>query len=62
MTGGAETQRPAEAGRLPKDFIAGLGVLAFCAFAYWLSLDIKSAPAALAQNVQPATFPRGVIG
>jgi putative tricarboxylic transport membrane protein len=62
MAGGIQTQRPAEAGRLPKDFIAGLGVLAFCTLAYWLSLDIKSAPAALAQNVQPATFPRGVIG
>ena len=49
--------RPA-AFRLPRDFIVGACVLAFCAVAYAVTLTFKEAPAALAQNVQPATFPR----
>lgn len=49
-------------GRLPRDFVVGLVVLAFCAVAYWITLDFKEAPASVAQNVQPATFPRLVIG
>jgi hypothetical protein len=57
-----EVQRPAPAGRLPRDLVPGLVLLAFCGWVYWLSLSIPLAPAALAQNVQPATFPRGVVG
>ncbi len=53
-------ERPA-AFRLPRDFIVGACVLAFCAAAYAVTLTFKEAPAALAQNVQPATFPRLVI-
>lgn len=56
-----ESGRPAPAGRLARDFFVGVAILAFCAAAYWVSLDIKEAPAALAQNVQPATFPKLVI-
>ncbi len=52
--------RPA-GGRLPRDFIIGACVLAFCAAAYAVTLTFREAPAALAQNVQPATFPRLVI-
>ena len=37
-------------------------ILAFCAIAYGITLTFDTAPAALAQNVQPATFPRLVIG
>ena len=54
--------RPASPGRLPRDFMSGMAIMAFCAAAYWASLSIREAPAALAQNVQPATFPRMVIG
>lgn len=59
----AETRsgRPAEAGRLPRDFLVGVALLAFCAVTYWVSLGIAEAPAALAQNVQPATFPRLIL-
>lgn len=53
-------ERPIVA-RLPRDFIVGACVLAFCAVAYAVTLTFKEAPAALAQNVQPATFPRLVI-
>ena len=56
-----EVQRPVTAGRLPRDLLPGLALLGFCAWVYWLSLGIPLAPAALAQNVQPATFPRGVV-
>jgi len=57
----SKDNRPAPAGRLPRDFLVGLAVLLFCALVYWLSLGIKAAPAALAQNVQPATFPRMLL-
>lgn len=53
-------KRPA-AERLPRDFIVGACVLVFCAAAYAVTLTFKEAPAALAQNVQPATFPQLVI-
>lgn len=39
----------------------GLAILAFCGVAYAITLTFDSAPAAVAQNVQPATFPRLVI-
>ncbi|WP_420405450.1 tripartite tricarboxylate transporter TctB family protein [Nisaea sp.] len=61
MTSENETGRAATAARLPRDFVVGAGVLAFCAIAYFVTLDFKEAPAAVAQNVQPATFPRLVI-
>ncbi|APX90476.1 hypothetical protein BV394_12675 [Brevirhabdus pacifica] len=61
MQVGSETGRPVEAGRLPRDMAVGFVILLFCAVAYWVSLDIQKAPAALAQNVQPATFPRMVL-
>lgn len=57
----AEGDPPAAAGRFPRDLLAGLALLAFCAAVYVASLEIKDAPAALAQNVQPATFPRMVL-
>lgn len=53
--------RPAHAGRLPRDFVVGLFILGFCGLVYWASLSIKLAPVALAQNVQPATFPRMIL-
>lgn len=56
----AAAARPATA-RLPRDFVVGACVLAFCAAAYAVTLSFKEAPPALAQNVQPATFPRLVI-
>lgn len=54
--------RAAQAARLPRDLVVALAVLAFCAAAYAVTLGFKEAPAAVAQNVQPATFPRLVIG
>jgi len=47
--------------RLPRDAIAGAGVLLFCLVTYLLTFGFKNAPPALAQNVQPATFPRLVL-
>lgn len=61
MTDPHESERPAEAGRFARDFAIGVVLLAFCVAAYWITLGFKQAPAALAQNVQPATFPRLVI-
>lgn len=49
------------AARIPRDAIAGTGVLLFCLVAYLVTLTFKEAPPALAQNVQPATFPRLVL-
>ncbi|MEM6972678.1 MAG: tripartite tricarboxylate transporter TctB family protein [Pseudomonadota bacterium] len=57
-----QTDRPADAGRMPRDLGIGIGILAFCAAVYALSFEIREAPPALAQNVQPATFPRMVLG
>lgn len=54
--------RAASAARLPRDFVIALVVLAFCAVAYGITLGFGKAPASVAQNVQPATFPRLVIG
>lgn len=62
MTGSTEDVRLAVAGRLPRDFMIGAAILVFCAAAYWITLGFQEAPAALAQNVQPASFPRLVIG
>ena len=49
------------AARVPRDTIAGAGVLLFCLIAYLVTLTFKEEPPALAQNVQPATFPRLVL-
>ena len=61
MSDPSTTGRPHETGRLPRDFAVGLAILTFCAAVYWISLGIGEAPAALAQNVQPATFPQMVL-
>ena len=50
------------AARFPRDLIVALAILAFCVVAYAITLGFAKAPAAVAQNVQPATFPRLVIG
>ncbi len=47
--------------RVPRDVVVGVCVLVFCAVAYAITFGFKQAPAALAQNVQPASFPRLVI-
>ncbi|MDH3597284.1 MAG: tripartite tricarboxylate transporter TctB family protein [Rhodospirillales bacterium] len=47
--------------RLPRDVVVGACVLVSCAVAYAITFSFKQAPAALAQNVQPASFPRLVI-
>jgi putative tricarboxylic transport membrane protein len=49
-------------GRLPADLIVGGCILLFCAAAYGVTLTFATAPAVVAQNVQPATFPRLVLG
>lgn len=61
MSAETESGRPVGTGRLPRDFLVGAVLLTFCAGTYWVSLGIAEAPAALAQNVQPATFPRLVL-
>jgi putative tricarboxylic transport membrane protein len=50
------------AGRLPSDLAVGGCILLFCATAYGVTLTFDRAPAVVAQNVQPATFPRLVLG
>lgn len=50
------------AGRLPRDLVVGGCILLFCALAYSVTLTFARAPAVVAQNVQPATFPRLVLG
>ncbi len=50
-----------DAARIPRDALAGLAVLAFCVATYLVTLTFKKAPPAIAQNVQPATFPRMVL-
>lgn len=63
MTGSSHDERAARRAALPaRDLIAGAAILVFCAVAYAITLTIAKAPAALAQNVQPASFPRLVIG
>lgn len=47
---------------LPRDCVVAIAVLVFCAVAYAVTLGFAEAPAAVAQNVQPASFPRLVIG
>lgn len=65
MTGKPETGRRAAAGkhaaRIPRDAVAGACILLFCLAAYLVTLTFKQAPPALAQNVQPASFPRMVL-
>jgi putative tricarboxylic transport membrane protein len=51
-----------ESGRVPSDLIVGGCILLFCAAAYGVTLTFGRAPAVVAQNVQPATFPRLVLG
>jgi len=48
-------------GRLSSDLIVGVCILLFCAAAYGVTLTFARAPAMVAQNVQPATFPRLVL-
>jgi len=48
-------------GRLPSDLIVGGCILLFCAAAWGVTLTFGRAPAVVAQNVQPATFPRLVL-
>jgi putative tricarboxylic transport membrane protein len=48
-------------GRLPSDLVVGGCILLFCAAAYGVTLTFARAPAVVAQNVQPATFPRLVL-
>ena len=56
---GAAAQR---AGRVASDLVVGGCILLFCAAAYGVTLTFERAPAVVAQNVQPATFPRLVLG
>jgi putative tricarboxylic transport membrane protein len=57
----ARAAEQTSAARIPRDVIVGACILIFCGVAYAITLTFEEAPAALAQNVQPATFPRLVI-
>jgi putative tricarboxylic transport membrane protein len=64
MASPSDTGRGAAASsppRLPRDAVVGGAVLAFCAAAFAVTLTFDEAPAALAQNVQPARFPQLVL-
>lgn len=41
-----------------RDLGVGVAILLFCVLVWLITLSFKSAPPALAQNVQPASFPR----
>lgn len=58
---GRRAAKPGLAARIPRDAIAGVAVLAFCLVTYLVTLTFRKAPAVIAQNVQPATFPRMVL-
>ena len=61
MASSSKSERPALAGRFSRDLGLGGVILLFCAIAYYVTLGFADAPSALAQNVQPSTFPRMVI-
>jgi putative tricarboxylic transport membrane protein len=66
MTSGDEGERTraaetSAARRFPREIVVGACVLVFCVVAYAITFSFKQAPAALAQNVQPASFPRLII-
>lgn len=61
MSSKPSVDRAASAARFPRDMVIGFCIVVLCAITYWVTLSIAEAPAAVAQNVQPATFPRLVI-
>lgn len=61
MNDGHDDAREAERSWPSGDLLVGIVILVFCAIAYGVTLTFGHAPAAVAQNVQPATFPRLVI-
>ena len=61
MASKPSVDRAASAARFPRDMVIGFCIVVLCAIAYWITLSFADAPAAVAQNVQPATFPRLVI-
>ncbi len=60
-TGARAVDEETTARRVPRDAIAGVAFLVFCLAAWLVTLTFKEAPAVIAQNVQPATFPRMVL-
>ncbi len=48
-------------GRARADLAIGAAILLFCLVVWLITLTFKQAPPALAQNVQPASFPRLVV-
>jgi len=49
------------AGHARPDLIVGAAILLFCLVVWLITLTFDTAPPALAQNVQPASFPRLVV-
>lgn len=47
--------------RVPRDAIVGGVILVLCAIIYAITLTFKEAPASIAMDMQPASFPRMVI-
>lgn len=47
--------------RVPRDIRAAVAILLFCALAYGLTTTFDAVPAALAQGMGPAAFPRLVL-
>lgn len=43
------------------DVTAAVLLIAFCGFVYYLSTQIRQVPDALAQGMQPASYPQGVL-
>jgi hypothetical protein len=47
--------------RLYSDYTVAFFILAFCAFVYFLTTQITKVPPALAQGIQPSSYPQGVL-
>ena len=45
-----------------QDSLIGVGLIAFCAFVFWLTTGFDEVPPMLSQNVPPTFFPRLVLG
>jgi putative tricarboxylic transport membrane protein len=59
-----EGGRPAGSGLrsfIYSDYTVALGILVFCAVVFYLTTRIERVPPSLAQGIQPASYPRGVL-
>ncbi len=61
-SGGRDTGRTGPGPRFHSDFVVAAVVLVFCAAVVYLTMTFEEVPPTLAQGMQPADFPRLVVG